>query len=77
MSETLTKVVVDCATGDVTVVPLTAAEIQEREQMAAQAEAERQAREAEEAAKEAARLSAEQKLAALGLSAEEIAALKG
>lgn len=48
MAETLTKIIVDCATGDVQELPLTEEEIAEREAMAAQAEADRLAREAEE-----------------------------
>lgn len=48
MTETLTKIIVDCATGDVQELPLTEEEIAEREAMAAQAEADRLAREAEE-----------------------------
>jgi hypothetical protein len=39
MSEVLTKIVVDCSTGEQTVVPLTPEEIAERETLAAQAEA--------------------------------------
>lgn len=42
------KLIVDCATGAQTYVPLSAEEIAEREQMALQAEEERLAREAEE-----------------------------
>lgn len=70
-----TKVVVNCETGETTVVTLTSDEIAQREADAAAfavAEAERVA--AEEAAA-AAKASAQAKLAALGLSAEEIAAL--
>lgn len=70
-----TKIVVNCETGETTVVTLTSEEIAQREADAAAfaaAEAERVA--AEEAAK-AAKESAQAKLAALGLSAEEIAAL--
>ena len=48
MAETLTKIIVDCATGQVEELPLTEEEIAEREAMAAQAEADRLAREAEE-----------------------------
>ena len=70
-----TKVIVDCSTGVTTEVELTAEEIAQREADAVKAEADRAAREAEEAAKAAAKASAEAKLAALGLSAEEIAAL--
>ena len=75
MSDTLTKIVVDCSTGEVTELPLTPEEIAQREADAiagAAAEAERVAAlEAAQAAKE----SANAKLAALGLTAEEIAAL--
>lgn len=77
MTETLTKIIVDCSTGDVQEIPLTEEEIAEREAMAAQAEADRLAREAEEAAKAAARESAISKLADLGLTDEEIQALAG
>lgn len=70
-----TKIVVDCSTGEVTELPLTPEEIAQREADAAAgaaAEAERiAALEAAQAAKE----SANAKLAALGLTAEEIAAL--
>lgn len=51
MSETqevLQKLIVDCATGEQKYVPLTAEEIAEREELAAQAEADRLAREEEE-----------------------------
>ena len=48
MAETLTKIIVDCATGQVEELPLTEEEIAEREAMAAQAEQDRLAREAEE-----------------------------
>lgn len=75
MTETLTKIVVDCSTGEQTVVPLTAEEIAQREADAL-AYAEQQAiQEAEQAAKAEAKASAEAKLSALGLTAEEIAAL--
>ena len=69
------KVIVDCSTGEQTVVPLTAEEIADLEAAAAKAEQDRQAAEAEAAAKAAAKAAAEAKLAALGLTAEEIAAL--
>ena len=76
MTETLTKIIVDCSTGEQTIVPLTAEEIAQRE-VDAQAYAAQQAiQEAEEAAKATAKASAESKLAALGLTADEIAALK-
>lgn len=73
----LTKIFVDCSTGEQTEVELTAEEI-------AQLEADRQAAleaqasaEAEAAARTAAKQAAEAKLLALGLTAEEIAALNG
>ena len=70
-----TKLVVDCSTGITTEVELTAEEIAQREADAA-AYAERKAQEeADKAAKAAAKAAAESKLAALGLTAEEIAAL--
>jgi hypothetical protein len=70
-----TKLVVDCSTGIVEEIELTAEEIAQREAdalAAAQAQAER---EVEEAAKVAAKESAQSKLSALGLTEEEIAAL--
>ena len=75
MTETLNKIVVDCSTGEQTVVPLTAEEIAQRETDAAAYAAQKAIQEAEEAAKAEAKASAESKLAALGLSAEEIAAI--
>ena len=69
------KIVVDCAKGTTTYVPLSAAEIAERDQMAAAAAEAQTQRDADEAAKTAAKASAEAKLAELGLSADEIAAL--
>jgi hypothetical protein len=80
MSETPTKVIINASLPQghpdkVQVVPLTAEEIAEQEAMAAQAEQDYLAREAEEAARLEAKASAESKLAALGLTAEEIAAL--
>jgi hypothetical protein len=71
MSETLKMVIFDAATGEVTERSLTAEEIAEREVMQAEAEA----RQAEADAKVAARESALAKLAALGLTADEVAAL--
>jgi hypothetical protein len=76
MTQTLNKILVDCSTGEQTIVPLTAEEIAQRE-LDAQAYAAQQAiQEAEEAAKAEAKASAEAKLKALGLSDAEIAALK-
>ena len=72
MSEVLTKVVVDCSTGEQTIVPLTAEEIAQREaDAAAFAEAEA-ARVAAEEAKAALKDSAKAKLiAGQPLTAEE------
>ena len=71
MSEILTAVIFDAATGETTERPLTAEELAELEVMQAEAEA----RQAEQDAKVAARASALQKLKELGLSQEEIEAL--
>ena len=77
MSEQLTKIVVDCKTGKQTILPLTPAEIAQRDQDAAAA-AEAQARkEAEDAAQAAAKQSAQEKLKSLGLTDTEIAAITG
>ena len=72
MTEVLTKVMVDCSTGEQTIVPLTADEIAQREaDAAAFAEAEA-ARVAAEEAKAALKASAKAKLiAGEPLSAEE------
>lgn len=75
MTETLTKIVVNCETGEQTVVPLTAEEIAQRELDAAAYAEQKALQDAEEAAKAEAKASAEAKLSALGLTAEEIAAL--
>jgi hypothetical protein len=77
MSEIITKLVIDCETGEQTVVPLTEEELAERELMQLQAIAEQEQREADAAAKEVAKASAIAKLAALGLSDTEISALLG
>ena len=70
-----TKVVMDCSTGIQEVIELTDEEIAQLETDRANWEAERLAREAEAEAKAAAKAAAQAKLAALGLTAEEIAAL--
>lgn len=75
MSDTPMKLIVDCSTGEQTYVPLTDAEIAEREEMAAQAEADRIAREEAEAAREALKASARAKLVAGEPLSEEEAAL--
>ncbi len=68
------KVIVDCSTGEQTVVPLTDEEIAELEAAAAKAEADRKAAEKAAADKAAARQAILDKL---GLTAEEAAVLLG
>jgi hypothetical protein len=68
---------VNCETGEVTERPLTAEEIAQREADAAAAAAAEAERLAAEEAKAAARASAIAKLSALGLTADEAAALLG
>jgi hypothetical protein len=75
MSETLTKIIVNCETGVVAEVPLTGEELAQREVDAAAYAIEQAEREAAETASQAAKESAQSKLTALGLTAEEIAAL--
>ena len=75
MSETPTKIVVDCSTGAIEELPLTAEEIAQREADAAAWAEAKAAEEAAEAAAAEAKASAQAKLAALGLTADEIAAL--
>jgi hypothetical protein len=77
MTDTPTKVIVDCSTGESTIVPLTAEEIAQRETDRLAWEAQEADRLATEAAKAEAQASAVAKLEALGLTADEIAALKG
>jgi hypothetical protein len=69
------KLVVDCSTGVTTEVELTAEEIAQREADAVAFAAQKALDEAAAQAKADAKASAEAKLAALGLTAEEIAAL--
>lgn len=72
MAEVLTKIVVDCASGLRSEIPLTAEEIAEREAMAAQAEADRLAQEAKAQALADLKASAKAKLiAGEPLTAEE------
>jgi len=70
-----TKIIVDCSTGVTTEVELTAEEIAQREADAAAYAVQKAEEDAAVAAKAAAKASGESKLAALGLSADEIAAL--
>ena len=69
------KLIVDLAKGTQTYVDLTQEEIEQRAVDAQAAEIERAEREATDAAKADAKLSAQAKLAALGLTGEEVAAL--
>ena len=70
------KIIVNCETGEVQELPLTAEEIAEREAMAAQAAEEQAAREAEAEALAALKASARAKLVAgQPLSAEEASVL--
>jgi hypothetical protein len=75
MSETLTKIIVDCSTGVVAEVPLTGEEIAQREADAVAFAAQKALDDAAAQAKAEAKARAEAKLAALGLTADEIAAL--
>jgi hypothetical protein len=80
MTETPMKIIVDLSKPKgqrESIVPLTDEEIAVLEADSVQAEAERIEREAIEAQKQVAKQSANDKLAALGLSAEEIAAISG
>lgn len=77
MTDAPTKIVVDCSTGAVEELPLTAEEIAQREADAAAWAEQKAAEEAEAAAVAAAKQSAQDKLKALGLSDLEIAALTG
>jgi hypothetical protein len=77
MTEVITKLVVDCSTGIATEVPLTAEELAQRETDRLAYEAQEAERLAAEEAKAVAQASAISKLTALGLTADEIAALKG
>jgi len=70
-----TKLIVDCSTGVTTEVELTDEEVAQREADAIAYAAQKAEQDAAEAAKAAAKASGEAKLAALGLTAEEIAAL--
>ena len=72
-----TKLVVNCETGEQTVIELTDEEIAQLEADRQAAESERAEQEAAEQARTAKRLSAADKLRALGLDEAEVAALLG
>ncbi len=69
------KVVVDCATGESTTIPLTEEELAQREIDKVAFEAQEAERKASEQAQEALKASANAKLLALGLTQAEVAAL--
>ena len=80
MSEVVTKLVIDASLPEghpdkVQIIPLTESELAEREAMRIQAEAEQLERDRLESEKLALQQSAQDKLKALGLTAEEISAL--
>jgi len=72
-----TAIEINCETGEVIERPLTADEIAANEAAQAQAAADAKAAEEEATAKAAAKASAQAKLATLGLTADEVAALLG
>ena len=75
MSEIATAIEVNCETGEITERPLTTEELAQRDADAAAWAEIKAAEDAAKAATAEAKASAEAKLAALGLTAEEIAAL--
>jgi hypothetical protein len=72
-----TKIIINCETKEEQIIELTDEEVAEMEAAAAIAEEKRQEEEAAQVAKAAASASAVAKLEAIGLTAEEIAALRG
>jgi hypothetical protein len=75
MTEIPTKLVIDCSTGEESIVPLTEEEIAQREASLLAFEEAEAAKIAAEAEQEALKASANDKLKALGLTDEEIAAI--
>jgi hypothetical protein len=75
MTDTPMKVIVDCATGESTTVPLTPEELEQRELDRLAWEAQEAERKAAEEEKENLKASANAKLLALGLTEAEIAAI--
>jgi hypothetical protein len=75
MTDTPIKVIVDCATGESTTVPFSPEELEQREIDRIAYEAREAERLAAEEAKETLKASANAKLTALGLTADEIAAI--
>jgi hypothetical protein len=76
MEETLTAIDINCTTGEVTERPLTIEEISDLQLIAEQSSARKAEEDAIALAKAEAKASAEAKLTALGLTPEEIAALR-
>jgi hypothetical protein len=70
-----TRIEIDCSTGIESIIELTDAEVAELAVQAAEAEARKAEEDAQAAAEAEAKASAQAKLAALGLTADEIAAL--
>jgi hypothetical protein len=70
-----TRIEIDCSTGIESIIELTDAEVAELAVQAAEAEARKAEEDAKAAAEAEAKASAQAKLAALGLTADEIAAL--
>lgn len=75
MTETITKLVINCETGEQNLVPLTAEELAQREADDVAWAAEKAAREAADQATAAAKASGIAKLLALGLTEDEANAL--
>lgn len=75
MSEILTKVVINCTTGEEQIIPLTTEEVAQLEARRIAWEDQKAADQAEAEAKEALRQSGIAKLVALGLTEEEAQAL--
>jgi hypothetical protein len=75
MTEIITKIVVDCSTGETTEVPLTEEELTQLQADQLAWETAEAARVATEAEQETLKASANAKLAALGLTEDEIAAI--
>jgi hypothetical protein len=77
MSEVITKLVIDCETGEQHIIPLTEEELAQRELDRIAAEEAQAAKDAAEAERVANRESAKSKLELLGLTESEITALLG
>jgi len=76
MTDRPIRIELNCETGEETIIPLTDEEIEQARIAQAESNARKTIEQAEEQAKAAAKASAEAKLAALGLTPEEIAALR-